>query len=340
MIGGEYYLSLPEAVTDSLAAELSGLFSEISYFSTGRDALYSLLASIDFRRVWLPDFLCNSVWAAARQVGKPVGFYPVGENLCAAHEWMSRVEANDVVLLIHFFGMADLELLARLRQLDVTVVSDVSHLLFNSAGLSAVAEASDFSLASLRKSAPFPDGAFCGSNMHSVPAANEATRREFWTLRAAALSSRCYSARQGFADDENFFLFRQAEAILDDSPAGRHAMSFLAGGILNGSRLSIERGTLAENAEVLAAGLGRVCEVPAHGRGISQYFPCVFHERRQRDDVREALSSERIHCPVHWDTTFLPDPHPLSDRILSIPCDARYAVRDMERIVREVVAAL
>lgn len=267
-------------------------------------------------------------------------YYDVDDSLRGVHDWIADTQPDDVVLVIHFFGIPDIGLLKKLREKNVTLVSDATHLLFNAEGLAEVIQESDFSMASLRKSGPFPDGAFCGSNKHSVPAPSEPARQSFWSLRAAAMLSRGYSARQDFADDENFIMLRQAEEILDNAPAGRYGMSYASNGVMSAIDISSQRVAVAENTAVLAARLGHACELPVYGHGVSQYFVCKFSDKKSRDAVHSTLGTKRIYCPIHWDTSFLSQPHALSDKLLSIPCDARYSARDMSRTADELIAAL
>ncbi len=340
MIGGEYFLQPGEPSSSSLKIELSKLFAERSYFATGRDALFALVGELKGGQIWLPNFLCHSVWSSVAQAGKSVKLYEVNNELVGTHDWLTKIQTGDAVLVIHFFGIPDIELLEKLREKNVTVVSDVTHLLFNADGLFRVAKASDFSIASLRKSGPFPDGAICGSNMHAVPGAEAQTRQQFWSLRAAAMLSRGYSARKNFQDDENFLMFRQAEALVDSSLAGRYAMSFASGEIMSCMDIASQRAAVADNTVVLASRLARHCDLPANGRGMSQYFICAFDSKLVRDEVRNSLREKRIFCPVHWETAFLPQPHQLSERLLSIPCDARYNARDMSKIADGLIGAL
>jgi len=45
------------------------------------------------------------------------------------------------------------------------------------------------------------------------------------------------------------------------------------------------------------------------------------------------LSSRQVNS-IHWDTSFLKENYnQLSEKILSIPCDYRYNIEDMKRIV-------
>jgi dTDP-4-amino-4,6-dideoxygalactose transaminase len=67
-------------------------------------------------------------------------------------------------------------------------------------------------------------------------------------------------------------------------------------------------------------------------------FPIIA---TKRDALREYLINSNIYCPIHW---LLPEGIPkkfsylyhLSNNILTIPCDQRYSIEDMEIIVRKV----
>ena len=69
--------------------------------------------------------------------------------------------------------------------------------------------------------------------------------------------------------------------------------------------------------------------------GVPLGFP-VFLEHR--DEVRNKLFAHDIYPPIRWaidgvvPDEFI-DSHELSSQIMSLPCDGRYDVADMERMV-------
>jgi hypothetical protein len=199
---------------------------------------------------------------------------------------------------------------------------------------------SDFLIASLRKSGPFPDGGFVSSLAHRPVEPTLGIREEFFALRAAGLLSRGFSATADFADDENFILLKRAEELLDASGAAGHRCSYLTQRLLHTVSVADAAAGIHRNAAVLAAGLADVCIVPAPGDRISPYFPCIFRDREQRDAVRSRLASRKCHFPVHWPAAGLPSPSPLADRCLSIPCDARYGESDMHTVLETIRSCL
>ncbi len=120
----------------------------------------------------------------------------------------------------------------RAKSLGMTVISDVTHILFDRDQMSLIGEQSVYLVASLRKSAPFPDSGFLSSRHHPVPSPPSGIREEFFALRAAGLLPRGFSARSDFNDDENLHLLRKAEGLIDQSPAGDYQSSYYTSELL------------------------------------------------------------------------------------------------------------
>lgn len=160
MIGGDYYLTTPGPVEDSLGKLLIGNLGNISFFASGRDALTTLLASLPQVSVSLPDLMCASVYDACRTAGKKCDVYRIGSDFL--HENTTTLTtAHSIIFVMHYFGVRNETLIRQARNAGSTVISDVTHLLFDRVGLLEVARHSNFLLASLRKSGPFPDGGSC-----------------------------------------------------------------------------------------------------------------------------------------------------------------------------------
>ena len=93
-----------------------------------------------------------------------------------------------------------------------------------------------------------------------------------------------------------------------------------------------------ENARVLYEGLGNRVKFmfPVENMDCPLFVPILLPNR---NEVRAHLTKNEIYCPVHW-----PKPEGCDSNIydleLSLICDQRYGIEDMERIVsviKEVV---
>ena len=346
MIGGEYFIEL-KPVEDSLLYSLASVCPEHAFFSSGRDAIYGLLNKLSSQRIWIPDLICKSVFTAIRQSGKEIHFYPINDQLLPESGWLSELQSGDIVFINHLFGIMPAALLDALAKTDALVISDLTHKLYNLTGWQTVASQSTFILSSLRKTMAVPDGAFVASRKHEIAEPQQPASDEFWAQRAAALLSRGGSANRGFMSDENFHLFKKAELWADANPAAARKISDCSRGLLSTmseNDWEAARKQTHHNQAILATHLSdRIAcpQVRATGTlpeiAVSSFFPILL-EPAQRDKLKAVLAEQRIYCPIHWDTTFLKTEHPLSQRILSIPCDRRYNDRDMTYIAKLVIA--
>lgn len=328
MIGGEHFLPCIEA-EGNLADVIGGIWSNVEYRCTGRDAIHSAVSQVTTRRIWIPDYLCESIYRPIRDLGIPLEFYHVDGFDPNRGDWDVLGNEGDCVLLIHYFGEPQLHALETLRQRNIATISDVSHAMLNIPVLRQIGKSSDFSVCSLRKTAGVPDGGFVASTRFELAAAGRPPREQFWTLRAAALLSRGGSAAAKFASDENYHLFCRAERSLDGSAAGSHAMSDCSRYMLATFPWCDWSEKTALNHKQLRGLLGDDYAA-ASSETFSHLYPVLFDSKEQRDRVRGCLSRKGIIAPIHWDTSFLGNPHWISDRILSLPCDYRYSDSQIE----------
>jgi hypothetical protein len=339
MIGGEHYLRVPAPVDDSMAEMLARRVGPATLFASGRDALYALLATLPEKVVLLPDLICRSVFDACTAAGKDVAFYETGFELDASG--MSRLpRRGECVVVMHYFGKANLRLLEDATASGARVLSDVTHMLLAPESLEAIATASAFVFASLRKSGPFPDGGFVASRHFPAVQATGPVRDDFAAYRAAGVLSRGFSARLDFPDDENLRWTRTAESILDASaPANRRA-SFITHELLRTIAMGDAAARNRGNMEVLSAALRDACRCFSTADAPSPYFFCTFATKPQRDHVRSELARHRYYFPVHWDTSWQAQGHLFSDTGLSIPCDGRYGEEQMKAAAGVILSAL
>lgn len=324
MIGGEHYFQPPLAVDNSMAEMLEKQLGAVAFFSTGRDALYSLLASLPQTHILLPDLICQSVYHACVSAGKEVSYYKIGLGLIPEEGSLSTLQVSSCVLVLHYFGAASESFVLEAKSHGAVVISDVSHSLFNAVRLQYLSGVSHYLFGSLRKSGPFPDGGFLSSKYHSVVQPNQPVREDFFSLRTAGLFARGFAVREGFVNDDNFALLKKAEELLDHSQPASYGCSYLSRKLLQTIDVMFHASMIKRNMAVLSSKLENVCCTIEDRSALSPYFWCRFQSSDERDMVRNQLASHRVYCPVHWETNWLVSPSLLSGLSLSIPCDARY----------------
>ena len=125
--------------------------------------------------------------------------------------------------------------------------------------------------------------------------------------------------------------FAAAEQMLDEDYVGYcgEPVSFDARDII------LRR---VENASHLIEELRNIPEIKLWRDSVksedSPMFVPIFVEQNIRNDLRRALISEKIYCPIHWPrSNSYGGNNELYDTEISLVCDQRYSIEDMDRII-------
>ena len=141
-------------------------------FSKGRDAIdYGMgaLNVMEDSRVWLPAYLCSSVFMPVHRRCPQVLFYDVDQRLVPRLNEMS-VRKNDVFLMVHYFGLAQpVEMIKKYcTENGMFLFEDCAHSLPDLSSSVRVGSYGDLSVFSLRKQLCVPDGAVLEVNNPNI----------------------------------------------------------------------------------------------------------------------------------------------------------------------------
>ena len=340
MIGGEYYLYpelLGKEIKNSFYDYLSNNINHIEYFSTGRDAIFTLVNSLKSRRIWLPNYLCKSIYDPIKKTGKEILFYKISRGLSISDYFINKIKDKDVVLIINYFGIIQKNIYERLKRKDIKIISDITHSLINIDKVGYVFINSDFVISSLRKIGPFPDGAFLGSSVLNLPSSKNSIRENFSFKRAGAMLSRGYSKINNYKDDENFKIFIKMEKMLDNTKDYGYKISYFSKNILKRFDLEKVYKKTKNNFNYLKNNIVKNNKVKVINKQyLSQYIILFCNTENDRDYIRNKLANSEIFCPIHWDMSWLTKDNNISNRILSIPCDYRYNLVDMKFVTTKL----
>lgn len=308
--------------------------------ANARSGLWLLTQKLAPAQIWLPSFACQALYEAVDQGAARVRFYPVDERLALPNlDWLADVRPNDLVVLIDYFGWpCDQQAIAAVQERGAWAIEDACQALLST----HVGRATDIVLYSPRKFLGVPDGGILlarGPVASQLAANLDAPPAEWWLIALAATQLRREFDRCG-GDRQWFELFQRAEA---HSPCASYAMSDLTRAMLRQSfdYAAIARRRVA-NYRRLAERLGEFALMPELPQEVVPLgFPARFGNR---DRARSALFAQEIYPPVHWPTDgWVPErfeaSHRLAREIMTLPCDQRYEVEDMDRIADAVLRA-
>ena len=329
-IGSEFW-DIPIAEKDQLCFP-----SNTMWFISGTSALHYIIQDVvKHRRIKsaaIPSWCCSSMIEPFLKNGIEVFFYSiyVDETGVLTKNYTST-QACDITLVISYFGYSNQKTEGRPSGI---IIRDVTHSLFCENTQDAT-----YYFGSLRKWAGFWTGGYAWKDgeWEKTDKLQEA-EASYITLRKKAMESKLLYL-QGQNDDKTYLnVFEQGEEFLDCC------------GIISGTKRDIEcalhfdiemvKKTRRQNAQYLISELGEYALFSNLSEGDCPLFVPIILKRETRDGLRRYLIENRIYCPVHWGKTTI---HRLTDsqmylydHELSIVCDQRYGLKEMQRIIEHV----
>jgi len=299
------------------------------FFHNARSAIRHVVANHRPRRVWLPAYLCPSIEMAVRGIAREVHFYRVGSRLDLEHRFLEdSVCSGDAVLTINYFGRplsnAGRTLLAEAE--DVLWIEDCAQTL----GIGGD-HFGDVRIFSPRKIVGAPDGGVLVIRRGTFQAPRlEITPNDAFT-RPCVLRA---NDPDGTGREAWYAAFQETEQGM--APCNL-AMSDTSKKILERVDAESIFTRRIENYAHLLEKLGDLALFPFPPHGWVPFgFPlyAVSHKA-----LWDHLRQHHVYAPRHW--RGLPSPretfseeHALSNTLMTIPCDQRYDLDDMARLVQ------
>jgi hypothetical protein len=319
-------------------------------FGSGRDALRALLdygsALRGWKRLWIPSYFCQDVVPALARSGLEIVAYPDNPMDDGTAWERATLRPADVVLRVNYLGLRALEEPREKLPRGLAIIDDHTHDPFST---SATSSASDWCVASLRKTLPLPDGGVLWSPAgHALPEAPiEAPAHSIVAMKKlAAMALKAAYLTGGDVQKGTFReLYQSSEACIGQGPVS--GISSWSRSMLGGLPVSQWRTARRHNYNTLAealVGANGITILRAQGRSdVCPLVVAVVCDTAARQKViRQALIDARVYPAVLWP---LDEPlvlgvreydMDLSRRILCLHCDMRYDTADMLRVANLV----
>lgn len=320
-IGSEFWPYAAQTIIQDISIN-----KHTAYLLSGRTALDFVIRDIKtsrrFNSVMLPSFCCESIIEPFERNGVKVQFYRVYEQ---GIDYMSN--DADAVLLLDYFGFQveeNIQIADEERAAGKLIIYDLTHKL-NGSSVRA-----DYTFCSYRK------WLYCNfaiatkvNGIFDVGKPTE-TNYDYCRIRdkAADLKAK-YMAEESIDKEEFLHLFGEAEYRLNTDYVGYSGLPVV---IDKESIISARQ----RNAKRLIDGLQDINGIRLWRTFIDKkdtpLFVPILIENGKRDKLRKYLSKNDVYCPVHWPLSYRHGTYTdLYAEELSLICDQRYSIADMDR---------
>ena len=345
-IGGYFSFEQLAETENHFFEELCPDSGDLAFLMSGRCAIYYALEDIkltDHTRVaYVPVYTCETVLAPFKKAGYQLLFYDVDRSMTPVFD-KSVLNQISVLSLCGYFGFCtyDREFVGLCREWGVRVIEDTTHSILSWNGIDPCC---DYIVGSLRKWIGIPSGGF------AIKTQGHFTKRRLepsfthLAMRTAAMLEKetwCHSsdpiAAQKLAAATSVFwdaeiMLRQIFDSFDSDPESVQIMKHMDVNAIRRKR--------RENYRYLLEHL-----IPPPDLTI--VFPVLAEETvpshftfyaKNREEIQGYLTAHGVSSTAYWPVPSAvqlsghPDAAYIYDHVLSLPCDQRYGLKEMQYI--------
>lgn len=338
-IGSEFWFEddLPQAVSDR-----DGV-----YVLSGRTAIDLIIQDIlktrKIRNVYMPAWCCESMLVPFDARGIDIKFYDISlaesadtaEILCDFCDFR-----ENIFYVTNYFGYENtlpIETVKKFKEKGAIILYDSTHsFLMEDDPYLALA---DYSFASIRKWMGVIGGAVVDGmkDCQLKPYPHLECKERAMRMKKAFIEGDTSIDKQTFLNLYSEFGHHLAEDYQN------YEMDDLSYALYKLEDLSAMRRKRRENAQYLHDNLKGVKFIgELTENAVPLFVPVFFETTEQRNAVRKKLIEAQIYCPIHWPKpALIPayfEANKIYDTELSLICDQRYDLTDMERVVTLVTS--
>lgn len=308
------------------------------YVLSGRTAIDIIIQNIlktrKIRNVYMPGWCCDSMIAPFTAHGIRVDFYDIRfDGTLKCHTVCT--DDTDIFYVTNYFGYENIfsvETVRRFKKQGAIILYDRTHsfLMENDPYMTLA----DYSFASIRKWMGVIGGAVVvgvgGCELKPCPYLD--VKEKAMRMKKAFIEGEETIDKQAFLNLYAEFGHHLAEDYQN------YKMDDLSYVLYKSADFAAIRRKRRENAQYLHEHLKGVRFIgELTDNAVPLFVPVFFDTTEQRNVVRKKLIDAQIYCPIHWPKPALIladfEANKIYDTELSLICDQRYDLAEMERMV-------
>lgn len=287
-------------------------YPELIALNTARNAVAYLIKTKGIKKLFIPTFLCDSIYKVCEREGCAYDYYEVGEDFQPI--FCKKLDDNEWVYIVNYYGQVLNE--RDLKEKYIRIIFDNVQAFFQKP-----IEGID-TIYSCRKFFGVPDGSYLSTDRRiEVEQDISKDRMNHILGRYECTASEYYNS---YVENEETYY---------DLPI--RGMSKLTHNIMGAIDYETVKRRREENFEYLYDGLHHKNGIEIHK--VEGPFSYPFYTKNGLD-IKKRLAKKGIFIASLWPTSFefggLAKEY--SENILPLPCDQRYSLKDMQIVLDEL----
>ncbi len=327
-IGSEFWL---EREPVGLSNDRNGC-----YVLSGRTAIDLIIQDIVRSKpvhiAYLPAWCCDSMVNPFLKRGIEVELYDMSFD-GKLHYHIDTAKQTDIFYVSNYFGYEttlDSEIVHQFKENGATIIYDKTHsFLMDDIKV-------DYSFASVRKWMGVIGGAVVNGvkDCRLIPYPHLECKEQAMRMKKTFIEGNKTIDKQAFLNLYGEF----GHHLVEDYQ--NYEMDDLSYALYKTEDLSAMRHKRRENSKYLHDHLQLTTLSNLTDKSVPLFVPVFFESTEQRNAVRKKLIDTQIYCPIHWSKNKLITPemrvNQIFDTELSLICDQRYTITDMQRIIETI----
>lgn len=298
--------------------KLPMLHEDAVTLNCGRNCLAYLIKARNIRHIYMPYFMCDSVFDTAKLYGAEISYYHIDRNFKPV---IAALPDDAWLYVMNYYGQLSADDLSALKAEYSRIIVDNAQAYFD------MPLADTDTLYTCRKFFGVADGAilYTDSVLNEELSVDESFERMHFVLgRFERTASEFYAES---AQNNDFF---------ENEPIRK--MSKLTKNLLHGIDYAFVKQRRTENFEQYHKALGSVNQLELRIPEGAFAYPLLIENGAS---IRKAMQQKKIYIPTLWPNVVndAPENSPeyrLAADILPIPCDQRYCSEDIGYIIQEL----
>ena len=297
--------------------ELPMLYDDLLKFNCARNCLAYLIKTKKIAKIFLPYFLCDSVFEIVKKYSVDINYYHIDKNFLP-----EKIDVHDdeYIYIVNYYGQLDNNDKRKLQKKYKNVILDNTQAYFDEPFI-------DFdNIYSCRKFFGVPDGGLLYSKQI----------KEYDVLQYDKSYNRMIHILGRYENraDEFYSDFKKNEDEFINSDILK--MSILTENLLHGINYDNIKEKRNKNFEYLFNHLAKINLLNLKKITGAYAYPLLIENA---EEIRNELIKNKIYIPVLWPNVLneLTDntiEYNFAKNILPLPCDQRYSIDDMEKMCK------